>query len=464
MTRKRREITILLFGKDGRTDAIAGVLIAAGWRVRLIAFTQFASPGLIRKCQLVQRGNLDVTASALAEMSAFVAHIGPALVVIGPEEPLAAGLADAVVAMGIPCFGPTKAVARIETSKAWTRLLVEKHGVPGNPEHRVFVDAFGLHEYLRDLGAFVVKPDGLTGGKGVRVWGDHFTTLAEAESYASYLLQTDGRVLIEEKLDGEEFSLQSITDGDSVIHCPLVQDHKRAFNEDKGPNTGGMGSYSCSDGSLPFLTETDVRMAQAINERVIEAVLKETGTPYRGVIYGGFMATRTGVRLIEYNARFGDPEAMNVLPLFQGDFVDMCLATATGSLGSMLSEVSFEARPTVCKYVVPKSYPLPDGKGDIVSVPEETLQIPGLHCFWAAAEKDGEGAIMSGSRALAFVGVADSITEAERIAEEASASVHGNVRHRSDIGTDLALSRRIAHMRAVREGKSVSVIRSESVK
>jgi phosphoribosylamine--glycine ligase len=168
------------------------------------------------------------------------------------------------------------------------------------------------------------------------------------------------------------------------------------------------------------------------------------------------MATRSGVRLIEYNARFGDPEAMNVLPLFRGDFAELCLATATGSLGEVLGEVSFDTRSTVCKYVVPTSYPLPDGRGDFVSVPDETLHVADLHCFWAAAEQQGDGAIMSGSRALAFVGVANSLKDAERIAEEAAVSVAGKVRHRSDIGTDAAITRRIAHMRAVREGLPVS--------
>lgn len=456
MTSKAREITVLLFGKDGRTDAIAAAIVAAGRKVRLVAFTQFVSPGLVQKCDHVERGTLDATDAALAEMTAFADRLRPDLVVIGPEEPLAAGLADAILEMGIACFGPTKALARIETSKAWTRRLLDKHRVMGNPEYRVFDGRAGLREYMRDLGEFVVKPDGLTGGKGVRVWGDHFTSMVEAERYATDLLRTDGLVLVEEKLDGEEFSLQSITDGDSIIHCPVVQDHKRAYENDEGPNTGGMGSYSCADGSLPFLTDQDVEAAQAINERVVAALRSETATPYRGVLYGGFMATRSGTRLIEYNARFGDPEAMNVLSLLRGDFVDVCLATANGSLGSIESEVGFEPSSTVCKYVVPESYPLPDGRGDTVSVPPETLDVPGLRCFWAATDQVDDLAVMSGSRALAFVGVDESLEKAELLSRQGAQSVEGKVRYRPDIGTDAAVSRRVNHMRTVRHGLAIS--------
>jgi phosphoribosylamine--glycine ligase len=208
---------------------------------------------------------------------------------------------------------------------------------------------------MEELGDFVVKPDGLTAGKGVKVFGEHLHSIDQAFAYATEVLETHPRVQIEERLEGEEFSLQTITDGRSVIHCPLVQDHKRAFAGDQGPNTGGMGSYSCADFSLPFLSDADVLQAHIISEKVIEALNAETGRPYKGVLYGGFIATADGVRLIEYNARFGDPEAMNVLPILDADFADLCFSVAEGTLGD--TSWSFQSRATVCKYVVPEAYP-----------------------------------------------------------------------------------------------------------
>ena len=447
MTLLRRLIRILLYGKDARTDAIAATLLRSGWEVELVAYTEFKSPGLVARCARVQRGRLDVSVEALKEMTAFAGAVKPDLVIVGPEEPLAAGLSNAVRALGIPCFGPLEELAHIETSKAWARRLLDTYGIPGNPEYRIFERPEGLMQYLRELGTFVVKPDGLTGGKGVRVAGEHLADVNEAHEYALSVIAKHGRVLIEERLEGEEFSLQSITDGETVVHCPVVQDHKRAYPGDTGPNTGGMGSYSCPDGSLPFLAKGDLDAARRTNELVVEAIRAKTGEPYQGVLYGGFMVTRDGVRLIEYNARFGDPEAMNVLPLLRSDFVDICLAVTRGTLSK--TPVVFDQLATVCKYLVPKGYPnSKKDAGEVIFVPR--VEQPGLHCYWAATEMGdlpGE-ARLTGSRALAFVGVGDTLAEAEKIAESGAGSVTGKeVRYRSDIGTAAALQARIQHMR-----------------
>jgi phosphoribosylamine--glycine ligase len=447
----RKFIRILLVGKDARTDAMADALRRSGWTVELIAYTEFVSPGLVNRCDRVERGPFGLSGRrAMETIAAFARELRPDLVVIGPEEPLADGLVDEIRALGIPCFGPTRSLARIESSKAWTRELVSGHGIPGNPEYRVFRSEFGLREFLTTLGSFVVKPDGLTGGKGVRVSDEHFADMDDAYEYASALIHDDGCVIIEEKLEGEEFSLMSITDGDTVVHCPIVQDHKRAENGDSGPNTGGMGSYSCPDGSLPFLTPEDVAEAQRINELVVRAIHDETGDAYTGVLYGGFMATSDGVRLIEYNCRFGDPEAMNVLPLLRTDFVDLCLAVAKGNLSDVV--VEFEPAASVCKYVVPTSYPYAKGHGDAVTIASDGLATPGLHCYWAATEVHDDGSIrLTGSRAVAFVGTAPTLVDAERLAEFGANLVAGEVRHRTDIGTSAALERRESHMKALRQ-------------
>jgi len=441
-----RPTDVLLFGKDARTDAIAEGLRRSATPCRLTIYSTLRIPGLIDKADRFLTGSL----TDLDEMVQAAREVEPELVIVGPEDPLGAGLVDALDALGWPSFGPSQSLARIETSKSWARDLVDRYGIAANPRHRTFGSLEGLADYLDALGDVVVKPDGLTGGKGVKVQGAQLASIAEALAYAESLLASDGSVVVEERLEGEEFSLQTITDGVSVVHCPLAQDHKRAYTGDTGPNTGGMGSYSCPDGSLPFLTSDDVAKARQINESVIEALAAETGQPYRGVLYGGFMAVAGGVRLIEYNARFGDPEAMNVLPLLTGDLLEVARAAATGKLGDVVP--SFEPLATVCKYVVPAGYPegASDDHDDVV-VSDETVLGDTLRRYWAATELDNDGTVrLTGSRGLAFVGIAGSVAEAEALAESGASSVSGSVRHRSDIGTASLIERRVEHMQTIR--------------
>ncbi len=449
MSYLRKICRAMAAGKDARTDAVLDACARSANAPHLYAFSDFAIPGFLDKCKAVHVHPL----SDLAEIVRFACEVEPDLVIVGPEEPLELGLVDAMDDLGIPCFGPPRSLARIESSKAWARQLVDRYGIGGNPAHRVFESADGMHSFLGELGGFVVKPDGLTGGKGVKVSGEHLQSINEAIDFALDVIQSHGRVVIEEKLEGQEFSLQTITDGIAVVHCPVVQDHKRAGEGDTGPNTGGMGSYSCPDGSLPFLTGSELQAAQLINERVIEALQREaSGIPYRGVLYGGFMLTRSGLRLVEYNARFGDPEALNVLPLLETDFLDLCQGVANGRLHDV--DVRFAKKATVCKYVVPKGYPSGKGKGDRISVPADVLETPGLRCFWAACERLDGDTVMTGSRAVAFTGIADTIEEAERLAEMGARSVEGEVFHRRDIGTPAAIAARVRHMEAVRSSST----------
>lgn len=439
-----RRPKVLLYGKDARTDAIAEALLRSSESPELTVCAPLRIPGLVQKAdRLVLASMTDLEAMVTAAK-----ELEPDLAVIGPEDALACGLVDALTALDIPCFGPERDLARIETSKSFARDLLERHGIPGNPVYKRFDSPEGLRHGIEQLGDVVVKPDGLTGGKGVKVMGEQLAGESEAISYASSLLECDGSVLIEEKLVGEEFSLQTLTDGETAVHCPPVQDHKRAFEGDEGPNTGGMGSYSGPDGRLPWLPRSDVAAAERVNELVIEALRSELGRPYRGVLYGGFMAVAEGVRLVEYNARFGDPEATNVLPILTGDFLAACRAVATGGLQSVA--LGFEAKATVCKYVVPAEYPEGNGKGEVTIVgPADATN--GLRCYWAAADLGSDGVVhLTGSRGLAFVGIADSLDEAERIAEMGASSVSGPVRHRRDIGTAALLRRRVEHMNELR--------------
>ncbi|MGH8556802.1 MAG: phosphoribosylamine--glycine ligase [Methylococcales bacterium] len=431
---------VVVIGKDARTAQIVRRLRASGARVYVISDVD--NPIFLHESEKfypAQTDNVPVIVSIAGD-------IRPDLVVIGPEEPLYAGVVDEIQRqLGTPCFGPPKALARIEWSKSFARSLLSKYDIPGNLEYKVFTSTNGMEAYLRYLGDFVVKADGLMGGKGVKVFGDQLASTDEALRFAGQILR-HGPVVIEERVEGEEFSLQSFSDGDSLLDAIPVQDHKRAFDGDRGPNTGGMGSYSCADHSLPFLDSSQLLAASKINAAVTRALREETGIPYRGVLYGGFMATADGVRVLEFNARFGDPEAMNVLAVLDGDFLALCQNTANGSLKD--SNISFRKKATVCKYLVPEGYPDNPVRGArIRGVPESSDDVD---VVFAAIRESVDSLNLTGSRAVAFVGVADSVGKAGELVEEAIRKVEGPVFHRWDIGTEALLAKRVEHMHQLR--------------
>lgn len=365
------------------------------------------------------------------------------LAIIGPEGPLEAGLVDALEKEGILCVGPRKNVARIETSKAFARNIIDLFDGEKNPERMEFSSLGGVKDFLKNLNEqYVIKYDGLMGGKGVKISGEHLHSIEESLSYAKHIVDGGGTFLIEEKFIGEEFSLMSFCDGTYCAHMPAVQDHKRAFEGDVGPNTGGMGTYSFADHSLPFLSKEDIMAAQKTNERVAAELYKKTGEKFRGILYGGFMLTGDGVKVIEYNARFGDPEAMNVLSLLETDFMDICNAIVAGSLADL--KIVFANKATVCKYVVPVGYPNNPSKDFEVVC---NTKLDGLYLA-AVQEKDGV-IVATGSRTAAFVGVDPSIVIAERIAEKGATDIGGNLFHRKDIGTKDLIGRRKKHMKKV---------------
>ncbi len=377
----------------------------------------------------------------------------PTLAVIGPEEPLFSGIADLFWDAGIPCIGPLQELAQLETSKAFTRRLMTKHRIAGCPEHRVFESLDGVEGYLRGLSDFVVKPDGLTGGKGVKVSGEHLHSISEGVNYCAELFRSgQPAVVVEEKLDGEEFSLQSFFDGRHIAHMVPVQDHKRAWEGDRGPNTGGMGSYSCENGSLPFLEPKDLQKACEINRHIGEALLADTGLEYKGILYGGFMLTKSGLKVIEYNARFGDPEIMNVLPVLQTDLLDVFKAIVSGTLDKI--DVRFARQATVCKYIVPKTYPgklTAESEIDIRALEQYRAREKNLRVYYGAVQAGERGPRLTGSRAIGVVGLGSTLEDAERIAEEAASLVKGNVYHRKDIGTGTLVQKRKAHMDRIRK-------------
>ena len=384
--------------------------------------------------------------------------VKPEFAVIGPDDPIGGGLADALETIGVPSVAPKKALARVESSKGFTRELMRKYGIDASPKFKVFErkgsadgsEKAELHRYITDElnSEYVVKYDALKGGKGVKVSGEHLASIDEGVTYAIECLDECGRVVIEEKLIGVEFSLLSFVSGLKTADMPAVQDHKRAFEGDTGPNTGGMGTYTDANHSLPFLTTLDLKRASELNTLMAEALQNECGEPYKGILYGGFIATRDGVKVIEYNARFGDPEALNILPLLESDFVDVCRSIIDGSLDA--SNVSFAKKATVCKYIVPKSYPdRKDEKGQPVAFPSSIPSSARIYYGDIAEAEDGS-LKLGGSRTAGIVGIANTISAAEKIAEDLCAQVKGPVRFRSDIGTEALIKKRVEMMNTLR--------------
>jgi phosphoribosylamine--glycine ligase len=425
--------TVLLIGGGGREHAIARALAASD--AALYACAGNRNPGIARLADGFQ--TLDTTnASAVRSYSN---DVDATLAVIGPEAPLEAGVADALEDAGVYAFGPNQAEARIETDKAFQRRFMRQHDIPGLPDFETFDDVEAACEYIDEYdGDLAVKPAGLTGGKGVRVIGDQVT----AEEVKAYIRESDyDRLVLEERLVGEEFTVQALVANGQLRVMPAVQDHKRAYEGDEGPNTGGMGSYSDAALELPFMTEDDYLAAVDILRETVDAL-----DGYKGVLYGQFMLTAKGVKVVEFNARFGDPEAMNTLPVLETDLLDVLVAAREGD---SLPNLTFQRQATVCKYAVPDGYPENPTAGTRIEIDEESAGDALL--FYASVDEREDGIYTTTSRAFAVVGIADTITEAEEIAEEALTTAgEEGLRVRHDIGTPDLVQQRIDHVADLR--------------
>jgi len=420
--------TVLLVGGGGREHALAREL--ADSAAELYACAGNRNPGIARLAERVE--TLDTTNPPAVR--SYAEEVGATLAVIGPEAPLGAGVADALDEAGVYAFGPRQAEARIETDKGFQRRFMQQHSIPGCPDFEEFRDAEAACEYIDAYdGDLAVKPAGLTGGKGVRVIGDQVT----AEEAQAYIRDSDyDRIILEERLVGEEFTVQAfVADGDVRV-TPAVQDHKRAYEGDEGPNTGGMGSYSDAALALPFMRESDYTDAVDILQATVDAL-----EGYKGVLYGQFMLTAEGVKVVEFNARFGDPEAMNTLPVLTTDFLGVLVAAREGE---PLPQLRFERQATVCKYAVPHGYPTDPESGARVAIDEESAGEALL--YYASVDEREDGVYTTTSRSFAVVGVGDSISAAESIAEDALAAAgEEGLRIRHDIGTADMVQRRVDH-------------------
>ena len=424
--------TVLLVGGGGREHAIARALADD---CALYACASNRNPGIRRLAD----GFETVAETDTEEVVAFATAVDADIAVIGPESALDAGVADALDEAGVYAFGPRAEEARLETDKAYQRRFMTEAGVPGCPEFEVFDDMDAACAYIDEYdGDLAVKPVGLTGGKGVKVIGDQVTA-AEAKAY---LRESDyDRVVREERLVGVEFTVQALVADGEFRPTPAIQDHKRAYEGDDGPNTGGMGSYSDTGPSLPFMEPGDYEAAVDVLDAVVDAL-----PTYKGVLYGQFMLTAEGPKVVEFNARFGDPEAMNTLPVLETPFLDVLVAARDGE---PLPKLSFSETATVCKYAVPEGYPTDPDSGARISVDEDTVGEALL--YYASVDERPDGLYTTTSRSFAVVGRGDSIAAAEAQVDAALSAAGDRVRIRHDIGTPELLDERVAHMNDLRE-------------
>jgi phosphoribosylamine--glycine ligase len=349
-------MNILLIGSGGREHALAWKIAKSPRLERLVCAP--GNPGIAQVCET--RG---VSATDVDGLVHLAREIEADLVVVGPESALELGLADKLKHLGIACFGPSQAAARLETSKAFTKDFCKRHGLP-TAGYGVFEDAASAEAFLETLPPpYVIKADGLAAGKGVVIAPD----LAEAKAAVRDMLGgrfggAGARVVIEEFMDGEEVSLFALTDGEHAILFGAAQDHKRAYDGDKGPNTGGMGTYS----PAPILTSGIAQ--QAFNEMIVPAVrgMAQEGCPYVGVLYAGLMLTRTGPKLVEFNARFGDPECQVLMLRLEDDLVPYLMACATGVLAG-LPQPQWIDGAAVCVVLAAEGYPDAPQSGGVIA-------------------------------------------------------------------------------------------------
>lgn len=374
---------------------------------------------------------------------------------IGPDNPIWDWLSDALLQAWIKSFAPLKSLAQLESSKWFTRNLLEKYKIDWNPKYRSFKWTWKWNEkeiwdFLNELwDNFVVKYDALFWWKWVKLSWEHLKDKKEWLKYAMECLDWCWKVVIEEKLEWEEFSLMCFADWFSLVTMPTVQDHKRAYDGDTWPNTWWMWTYSHESWILPFLEISDIEKARQISIYVMQALEKECSERYKWIMYWGFIATKDWVRLIEYNARFWDPEVMNLLSLLKTDLSTICEAVIEEKLWEL--NIEFEKKATVCKYLAATWYPENPSKWEKISFSFNSNEDENLWLyFWWITKNESWEYIMWTSRAIAIVWKWDSISEAKNLVDKYIDKFSWNFFYRKDIWSNELIQKRIDHMKILR--------------
>ncbi|KAK0332635.1 hypothetical protein LTR94_024076 [Friedmanniomyces endolithicus] len=417
-------MNILIVGSGGREHALAWKIAQSSLVTRLVAAP--GNPGMESLCDL-----RSVKADDAEGLAALAREIKADLVVVGPEVALAAGLADRLAAAGIPCFGPSAKAAQLEVSKAFSKAFLERHAIPtaGYGVYDTVAEAkSALEQYAPP---YVIKADGLAAGKGVAISPDRQDAETEIERMLGGRFGAAGaRVVIEEFMQGEEGSLFALCDGKQALLFGGAQDHKRAFDGDMGPNTGGMGAYS----PAPVFTPELVARADAEIVQPTVKMMAQEGAPYRGVLYAGLMATTDGPKVVEFNARFGDPECQVLMMRMSGDIVPYLLGCARGDVSGLASP-AFKPQTVICVVMAAKGYPDSPLEGSIIRGAEQDFG-PHVQVFHAGTRRRDDGLLCAaGGRVLNVCAEGDDIEQARERAYEAIRKIDwpGGF-NRSDIG------------------------------
>lgn len=414
---------ILVIGGGGREHTLAWKLAQSPQAEKIYAIP--GNPGMAKIAECENGISIEDNEALVA----FAKEKGVELVVVGPEVPLTNGLVDAMNGAGIRAFGPTQAAAELEGSKSFAKDIMQKYGIP-TAKYKVFTDAASARDYVQAEGApIVIKADGLAAGKGVVV----AQTVDEALTAVNNIMEdrsfgsAGARVVVEECMFGEEASLLAFTDGETIVPMVSSQDHKRAFDGDKGPNTGGMGTYA----PAPVMTNELVQEATEKILRPIIAAMKKEGRPYKGCLYAGLMITEAGPKVVEFNARFGDPETQVVLPLLKSDLLEIMLACCDGRLAEQ--DIKWSDGAAVCVVMASDGYPGGYPKGLPIKGVEQAEAGGALVFHAGTAERDGK-LVTAGGRVLGVVARAADIRSAVDDAYAAVSRIHFHgAQYRHDI-------------------------------
>ncbi len=434
-----------LVGSGGREHAIAKALTKNPSRDTLYVYGSHLNPGI----QKIAAGMVIGDLCDSIKVEEFFTTSAVDFIVIGPETPLICGVSDQLREKGFGVVGPQKALANLEGNKSFMRDLLRRRVGKGSPEWREVKDIDAARDFITEVGQVAIKPLGLTGGKGVWVMGVHFQMLEEALVKVQEELDQDGVILLEERLIGEEFSRMSFISDGKIVPMPVAQDFKYAYDGDQGGMTGGMGSYTMADGSMPFLKESDLEEADEIIRLTVKAIEEEMGEKYRGFLYGQFMATAKGVKVIEYNVRLGDPEAINMMMMLESDAALLMEGIAAGKLDDSL--VKFSKKCSLCKYLVPAGYP--EKKDQIkVDLDIDGIEKEGFSIIFASIIEEEKALKTLGSRALAIVGLGEQITYLSQKMEALLDRIEpSSLRHRKDVGDEQIIQEKVQKMLTLRQ-------------
>ncbi len=422
---------ILIAGRWGKAHAIGKSLASEG--VELYSFMDKKNPGIAEISTGFQIGNLKDKYQILD----YARKIGADLVFVSPEMTLKRGTTDLLEEEGIPSVGPSQFCSRLESDKLFVRNFMRRHGLNMTPDFRSFHDLKGALDCIDNTDRdFAVKPAGVTEGDGVKVMGIQLHSKQEAKDYTREIFEDNigglPYLLIEQKIEGEEFTLQAFIDGRSVVPMPLTRDYKLLEEGNQGLNTPGMGSYSDSDHLLPFLNRKLFQQALDLMQKTIDILREEYNEEYKGILSGQFMLTENGLMLLEYNVRAGDSEILNIVPILETPMSDILAAISEQRLDEL--DIEFQSKATVCKYLVPPGFPTPAENVRVEFDPGE-IETENRQMFQSCFEVE-EGVYQPSPRTFAVTGIGDTVPRARTICEEGLDKFKGGgLTYRKDIGS-----------------------------